>query len=475
MACSSSLIVTALFDLSSFEQNTTRRPIEWYMKHVDFTLGQPHPMVIFTESKLIDSIRAKRTALVGSDVPTDYFVQEIHTLPFFNDLDLHYKLRSNISTKPFINDVDVKPNAKLTVAYFMLVWNKFEFVKRAVERRPFYDSYVWMDMGIGAVASSNVTQAMFKTILQHTRPDRFECTIINPIVEAEFHDLDTYFKHWRWRVSGGFWSIGSKEWNNFYSTIHEQWVAMVYSGHLGACEELIARYVYLCPQRCVFFFGDYASCISNRVGLYHDLQVAYRCIARADCNNLHHIAAAGYEQLLVSLGLNMKHENFATMVIWLLRWFSHMYYVDFVKSCEIARFILGLGSLNDQFKAQLEKNLKFLKVMFAFVQIDPIINSPFYSGPGRVASILEKNVRSFVKENQTKLITEDQRNFTREKQSNLIKEKQSNFIKEKQTVLEKAESDRVPVNSKDIECGERLSSMPGVVTGTDDSSDIRKG
>lgn len=264
MTASSPVFVTAIYDLAHHEANPHRKPIEHYLsdRSCQWVLTL-RPLVLFTEERLVERIREKLSpgaATAGGGITI--IVRE------FRDLRL---AATGITPRiPYHTSTPCKD----TLSHKQLQWEKFEMVAEVAQmfrgRLHGSDSvnraFVWADFGLGAilhdVPESYPEMAMLRVAYPH---DKFTCTVINPVTPAEFEDRETYYERWRYRVAGGFWSVGHEILPDFLQFVHREIAWLRLEGRTPVDEDIMGRFAYRFPAKCRFYFGDYGSLVANRV------------------------------------------------------------------------------------------------------------------------------------------------------------------------------------------------------------------
>jgi len=279
------VFVTAIYDLSYNEANPHRKPIEHYFqdKTCQWVLTL-RPLVLFTEARLVERVKQK-LGNHGDPATVTIIVRE------FRDLKVRERLRS------FANASSGNPRTyytstpcKDTLSHKLLQWEKFEMIAEVAQMlrgRGVTFSLVWADFGLGAVLHDVPDSYPEMAMLRVAYPcDKFTCTVINPVTEAEFTDRETYYERWRWRVAGGFWSVGHEILLDFLRFVRREMAWLQLEGRAPTDEDILGRFAYRFPQKCSFYFGDYGSLVANRVAAggfppKYDTAVAAQAIHKA--------------------------------------------------------------------------------------------------------------------------------------------------------------------------------------------------
>lgn len=254
-------IVTALYDIRTFEGNTgNTRKIDYYLKIGEWILSLPYPMIIFTEDKLLEEIKQRR----NSDLleKTDIRVVKFEDTYF-------YKYRSDIERNMISFSIYNRNNDKDTPCYIIFNNDKFFFIEEAIKRNTFNtDKFIWIDFGISYVAKNlEAIHAWFPLIPEKVR----QMSIYGFYEDISPRD---YFNAVHHNNSGGVFS-GSKENLLIYSTLFKQkWEQVLREGWYQLDEAIMSLVIREHPELFDLYYGDYSSIICN----YQSPQLDYYMI-----------------------------------------------------------------------------------------------------------------------------------------------------------------------------------------------------
>jgi hypothetical protein len=334
-------------------------------------------MVIFTEEALKSELEP-------------FFINRQHikliVLPFedFAYLNQVDTLRSNAVKNPFKTD---SPH-KTTVFYTILMWNKFTLVQKAYELFPNYKNYVWIDFGLGYVVGKNPCN--INDVLNTFDADHFSCTIINPMDSYEFNSLEESFGSWKYRQVGGFWSIGKQCIEFFMQFIHEQIDMILKTERICADEEIMARFSFAHPDKCVFSFGDYASCVCNWLNMTNDLHVAVTAINKCHIHSLHHMAYQGVSKILDVFNRGLISISKPDVVKFMFMYYIESFYVRHDMARKIAIHFLLCAHIDPCFAEFLSEKRNEIKQQFTFVMTETEFEN--FSPPSTSSQSLSYNV-----------------------------------------------------------------------------------
>lgn len=320
----STLLVTALYDLAALEESSNRRTLDEYLTRGLFLRTLPHPLLVFTDPQL----EPKLKEMFATNLNIHVIGLPWGKLRYTDRVD---QIRTNMTVHPFHTNSD----NKTTAFYSIMMWNKFEFVYQSYLCFPLYTNYVWLDFGLGGVIPHPSLQDL-NQVLATFDDSHFCCTIINPLAGSEYNDDEACFGAWHYRQVGGFWSVGRHLMDFFVSFVRNEVDQLLHRQRVCMDEEIMARFSYAHPARCKFSFGDYVSCVSNWLGLKSDVDVAKRAIEKAHRCGLHHMAAAGLEQLLNSYNQGWIPWSTADVIHYAITCYIELYYVDAVQARKLA-------------------------------------------------------------------------------------------------------------------------------------------
>ena len=348
-----SLFVTALYDLATFENNDARKKIDVYLEHLKFlTIEQKNiDLIIFTEASLYEAISLQCAANTTSRIKI--VVKEIRDLPLFSRLE---KFMLNSVVHPYLT----KTPTKDTSLYKIIQLSKIDFIKEAYDisctiMNNQVDKFIWIDSGIQYVATSYEKNIDVKEVVSCFDDRHFYCTLINPLTNQEYSNLNECCTSWKYRQVGGFWSVGRNLVDHFVSDIYKDLNFILSQGYVTQDEDIMARFAHRNPHLCKFGFGDYRSCIVNWLPKRcYDMHVALKCIERCHDKGLHVMAIAGFEwqvNLMLSGALQLLPYQFFGL---LKKWYIQTFYVDQQKAKELVFLACYLAHVNYEFKYLFE-------------------------------------------------------------------------------------------------------------------------
>ena len=183
-------LVTCLFDLAAREAPTTRRTPADYLEAGAFLFGLDQDLVCFADPVLAPEIAARRRA-AGLGKRTCVIPLALETLPA-------HELCDRIDAAQRANPVRNASPVKDTVLYTVLIWSKFELLRRATALDPFGASHLaWIDLGIAA--RPHPADDVF------ARPsDRVRVMVMRGFTEHDISDRRDYYSYLRGFISAGY-------------------------------------------------------------------------------------------------------------------------------------------------------------------------------------------------------------------------------------------------------------------------------
>ena len=137
----SATLVTALYDINR-ENDGDGRKFSEYLSWFKETLKIPTSMVVYVDPSLVDFVSESRKGL-----PTKIISQKLEEVPY-------YFLKNNIEN--IINSSEYKERISdpkrlecTNSLYSIIIFSKFQWVKRAIEEDHFNsDVFLWLDAGL---------------------------------------------------------------------------------------------------------------------------------------------------------------------------------------------------------------------------------------------------------------------------------------------------------------------------------------
>lgn len=151
------------------------------------------PKIIFMNQYLIDSIK-------------DYNRETTLLIPFEKEDLLFYKYKNEMTQFSVNGNQD-----KDTLNYMLLINNKMEFVKTAIELNPFHtDQFIWVDFGIYHVI--NFSKEIFMKYICNLKNKKYENIRIGSIKDPRIYNNHTdIYKNVEWYFAGGVFGGSSQQ------------------------------------------------------------------------------------------------------------------------------------------------------------------------------------------------------------------------------------------------------------------------
>ena len=137
----SATLVTALYDINRENEGDGRKFSE-YLSWFKETLKIPTSMVVYVNHSLVDFVSENRKGL-----PTKIISQELEEVPYYF---LKNNIENILNSSEYIERIsDPKRLECVNSLYNIIIFSKFQWVKRAIEEDHFNsDVFLWLDAGL---------------------------------------------------------------------------------------------------------------------------------------------------------------------------------------------------------------------------------------------------------------------------------------------------------------------------------------
>jgi hypothetical protein len=337
-----SVFVTCLYDIATFEKNSQRKPASFYLQHITLLQKLGHPIVVFTSADLF----AQVSDLFRNVPNATVILRPFEECAYFNrltDMDAISLINPYITRSPF----------KDTSLFKILIWNKSEFVGIVAREFPQYNTFIWIDFGLEYVVKNHIKSTNIADILSKFDDTHFCCTVINPLSEHEYNNLQLSCQGWRFRQVGGFWSIGRKNIEFFVHFIRKEIDRLFQEKYTCTEEDLMARFVFAHGDKCKLSFGDYDTCMINWSGLLHQVRFIPSVLRKLQDSGKHDLALYGYEGLLVEYFKGVLPMSVDNMFHLFYHYFISLFYIDKLKAKEVAVQLSRAALINTRIRELL--------------------------------------------------------------------------------------------------------------------------
>ena len=329
-----SLFVTCLYNLADIEKNVNRKPISFYLKYTQFLKNLKQDLVVFTTPEMTEKL-------------TQVFqeVQNIHIISHPWEKLSYFDRIEEVKLNSGIHPYQTRSPHKDTELFKILIWNKPEFIKIASQQFLQYDTFIWIDFGLEFVVEKYIHKTNIPDIISKFDDAHFFCTVLNPLSQHEYDNLDISYEGWRFRTVGGFWALGRKCVDFFTQFIQKEIEILFREKYTCLEEDLFARFVFVNGDRCKLSFGDYDTCMINWSGLRQQVQFIPSVLQKFQNNGQHTLAIQGYEALLDSFMNRYLPYHIGDLFELMYCYYISLYYIDQTKAKEIAIQILRIASI----------------------------------------------------------------------------------------------------------------------------------
>ena len=377
-----SVFVSCLYDIATFEKNSSRKSASFYLQYVAFLKNLKQPIIIFTSADLYqqldDSFRDSPQATI--------VLRPFEEFAYFDRL-------SEMDAISLVNPYRTRAPQKDTSLFKVLMWNKSEFIGLVAEKYPEYNVFIWIDFGLEVVVKQHIEHTDVADVVSHFDDTHFCCTVLNPLSGHEYDNLHICCEGWRFRQVGGFWAIGRKNVEFFVNFIRKEIDQLFEKRYICTEEDLMARFVFAHSEKCKLSFGDYDTCMINWSGLWRQVQYVPSVLHKLLNNGKHRLAIFGFESLLDAYcqgKLPMSAENLFELLYY---YFIALFYVDKLKSKEIAVQMLRMSLVNLRIRELLfyAESAEFINFRYVLTADELGVLSPFnYENQPFFKSILSK-------------------------------------------------------------------------------------
>lgn len=243
--------ITSFFDLGKRENNTQRKQSHVYLEKSLFVLNLDVNLVIFIEEEYVDYVTEHRKP----------FEKKTKIIPMKFE-DLHYyqhyeEIAQNMKTHPIHNSSSYKD----TPNYIILMWEKLEFVKKAIEDNPFKSDYfAWIDFGLTHVAK---TQKCLKNETFTKVPEKIKIMKLREFSYNEFNDLRSYYSYLRGIMAAGYMTGSLENMLIFHRLMNIEISRCLEMKVAPVDEQILPIVISKCPELFILYNGDYEDILDN--------------------------------------------------------------------------------------------------------------------------------------------------------------------------------------------------------------------
>ena len=178
----------------------------------------------------------------------------------------------------------------------------------------------------------------------------------------EYNDFELCYKSWKFRQVGGFWSIGRNLINYFIRFVRNEIQLLFDSKYNGCDEDIMARFLYVNPDKCCVSFGDYGVCISNWVRLQNQIQFVPNVLVKFQKNSQHKFAIQGFGALIKELVDGYLKLNAFEIFFLLYGLYQSLIHLNTTKAKITAILILQCAHVNRELSKFIQDDL-FLEIL----------------------------------------------------------------------------------------------------------------
>lgn len=252
----SQTLVSCLYDLERRER-IGRRPIEFYHRHAELTLGLDAPLVIYVDPEQAEWVRSSRRSR-GLLELTRVVERPLEAL------DLHPMLPSIARCRTFANDDPIKG----TPLHQIVEWSKFGLVEEVINDNPFGTEYfAWIDLGVGHIARAPISFP--------APTERVAVLQMCAVAPQEVEDKLAFLGYERGRIAAGFFRGHRDALRQLVDAFRRELASVLAQG-FRPNEQMILSYLSVTrPDLFEFYYGDYSSILANWDYVRRDLATVF--------------------------------------------------------------------------------------------------------------------------------------------------------------------------------------------------------
>lgn len=245
------LFVTALFNLTPYDNYTARRSIEDYLKCGTNLLLQNIHLVIFLDSSLKDKFQDLLNS-IQVKCQLEIISVDITTLPLWSE---RATLRE--AKKPDLW------NGRFTAEYILLMYSKFYFVDKVIQSHS-KSHYIWIDFGL-----THVTPPEDLSLLSNIPlTDKFRIckywTHCYPTCVNKDLILNTVWS----QTPGGLWMTTPENFKQVHLLFNGLVQELLQTGRVAVDEDILTYLRCQYPELFDSFYGTYQSLIRSFCGQF---------------------------------------------------------------------------------------------------------------------------------------------------------------------------------------------------------------
>lgn len=353
-------LVTCLYDIRAKERQGETpmddvRTLSNYLELGRHVLTIDLPMVFFTDDDEISSfVLNERRHLVDKTVVVSVPFED--TI-FYKDLDV---LKERMNTFHLTNLNEKKD----TPFYNILMYNKFDFMDRAIEMNHFQSEYfIWMDFGINHCAKAEEIEytniSLEWPLVLDAHPHQIHHLRIHTVMKPSDMAWKDYFKTIYHHIAGGLFAGHKTSMKKYIEMFREQFRRIVYDeGWWQLDEAIMTILTETHPTFFRFWYGDYDGIITNFVRSKRSFHLIFQTIQR-------YLDARDYtrcEEVLSTLDDVMFSDHSSNSLLYLSKRICCDYYRwDKNFSPSLEKWLLNKDQLDQVSSEWLRSNIQNLK------------------------------------------------------------------------------------------------------------------
>lgn len=199
-------LVTALYDIKRENWDGFNRNLDQYKEWMKGMLSFDSPMIVYVEEQDVAFVKEQRASKMNKTKIIALPFENLYTNKLWGD-----RIKKVMASEEFLKDQTVPTHPQISQPnYNILMHEKVQFVKRAVEENPFNtDHFMWVDAGIFHM--SNRKDVLGQRFPRHQKflDDKMHFIAVEQPTAADL-ELEKFFKGHNVRIIGTSW-IGHKD------------------------------------------------------------------------------------------------------------------------------------------------------------------------------------------------------------------------------------------------------------------------
>lgn len=286
--------VSFFFDIGKLENNDKRRQANNYKNTSEELLRRDMNLIFFGEQdtvKHVWTIRKKYNLLHKTYLVTC----ELNESPYYKYLPLLTEYSKTVGLNGFVNDIRMTPH------YFVAIWSKFYFIKKAIELNPFESNkFCWIDYGIFHI-SEKIDDDKFANNLLSLKSDKIKIMMIFEGTQQLLNDRKLLYSKDRHITTAQIFGGGKDIFLKYIELFDEELMESIKCEKPTNEENIMAMLAMKFTKMFEYGFALYALCLVNFNKIEEEEKMCLNIISKWREN--------GFEEIACQLLENLKHKE----------------------------------------------------------------------------------------------------------------------------------------------------------------------